>query len=225
MFKLFKRRWNGVAGDRFVDRYTRQQSIQADFGLARKRLTSIPSDFVALALHFGEELSDTPEARARIERFVLQLSRRVDVYLIEPLIDASKGPMAGVASAPRVHRLPPEIRPSEMLGIQSDLIGASRSLVASLGGMSLLGQALGRPTIAVRDGQGPLGPAAREMAMARADPQGAPSHVVGLDQLDALVPLLGEPEPLLVESIPGAIAITSVTAGLREAQRPAAAQS
>jgi hypothetical protein len=190
MFKLFKRRWTGLAGDSFVDRYTRIQSIQADPNAVAKRLGRLPADYVAVNFHFGEALPDTPANRAAVERFVRRLSQEIDVFLVETLIDAQSGPMAGLQSGPRIHRMPDGVRPSEILGVQSGLIAGARALVGTHGGMTWLGQALGRTAIGVRAHADQRSEGARELALGKPDPDGGDIHVIGLEQLERLVPAL-----------------------------------
>ena len=191
MFKLFKRRWSGLAGETFVSRYTRLQSIGAEVRDATKRLGALPSDYVAVDFRFSEALPDTPQSRALVRRFVLKLSQAVDVFLIEPPLDAESGPMAGIGPEPRIHRIEKEIRPSEILAVQSGVIAGARAFVGTFGAMSYLGQALGRTVIGVKARDGQVASGERELAMIRPDPACRDLHLVDLEALEALIPALG----------------------------------
>jgi hypothetical protein len=207
MFKLFKRRWTGVAGDTFLARYTRQQPIGASRYAAEKRLGSLPHDYVALDFRFGPAVPDTPANREAITRFVLQLSQHSDVFLIEPVIDAQAGPMAGIGPDPRIHRIDREVRPSEILAVQSAIIAGSRALVGTFGPMSCLGQALGRTTIGVKAQDGVIDPGLEELAMVPPDPEAGPLHVVGLESLDQLVPGLSARGAPALDGVLAAVAL------------------
>jgi hypothetical protein len=191
MFKLFKRRWSGLAGDTFVIRYTRLQSIGREVAPATKRLGELPRDYVAVDFRFSQALPDTPRNRDLILRFVQRLSQDVDVFLLEPAIEPERGPLAGIGSGPRLHRIEKEIRPSEILAVQAGVIAGARAYVGTFGPMSYLGQALGCPTIAVKAADGPASSGERELQMIRPDPDAAPLHVIALEQLEALIPGLG----------------------------------
>jgi hypothetical protein len=190
MFKLFKRRWSGLAGDTFVTRHTRAQPIGAGTSAAEKRLGPLPADYVAVSLWFGDALPDTPENRELATRFILQLSQACDVFLLEPCIDPQSSPMALVGPDPRIHRIDAEIRPSEILAVHSGVIAGARAFVTTSGAMAHLGQALGRTVAAVSAADGRLGAGERELGMIAPDPGAGPIYPVGLDQLDALVPAL-----------------------------------
>lgn len=191
MFKLFKRRWTGLAGDTFVARHTRLQPIGSDVGAAEKRLGALPRDYVAVDLHFSDALPDTPHNRALITGFILQLSQDIDVFLIEPGLPDANGPMAQIGQDPRIHRIDKEIRPSEILAVQSGIIAGARAFVGTFGAMSYLGQALGRATLGVKARDGQLSSGERELAMALADPTGGALHLIDLEELEALIPALG----------------------------------
>jgi hypothetical protein len=213
MFKLFKRRWSGLAGDTFVSRYTRLQSIGREVGPAIKRLGELPKDYVAVDFRFSEALPDAPRNRDLILRFVQRLSQDVEVFLLEPAIGPELGPLAGIGSGPRLHRIDKEIRPSEILAVQAGVIAGARAYVGTFGPMSYLGQALGCPTIAAKATAGPPPSGERELQMIRPDPDAAPLHVIALEQLEALIPALGGGEgfsPALVEVL-AAAAAPSVT--------------
>lgn len=223
LFKLFKRRWSGLAGDTFTSRYTRLQAIGAERSAAEKRLGPLPADYVALAFQFGPALPDTPANRERVARFILQLSQQTDVFLIEPAIDRDKGPMAAVGPDARIHRIEREVRPSEILAVQSGIIAGARALVGTFGPISYLGQALGRTTIGVTAEDGETTQGLRELAMIQADPDGGPLHVVGLDTLDRLVPALAAPGRLALEAILAAAALTPAAAAKPKARARAGA--
>ena len=190
MFKLFKRRWTGLAGDTFVGRYTRLQPIGAETAAAVKRLGPLPADYVAVNLGFGEALPDTPANREGVRRFILQLAEACDVYLVEPCFDAERSAMAELGAHPRIHRIDPQIRPSEILAVQSGVIAGARAFVGTFGAMSYLGQALGRTVVAIRTADGQEGPGERELGMVAPDPGAGPIHLVELGQLEALIPAL-----------------------------------
>ena len=192
MFKLFKRRWVGLAGDSFVDRQTRIQSASPDRGPAEKRLGALPADYVAVNFHFSEELPDTPRNRALVTGFIKRLAEKVEVFLIEPAIDADKGPMADIPTGPRVHRIEQQIRASEILGVQAGVISGSRACVGTFGGMTYLAQALGKAAVGVRAPDATPSEASRELTMIRPDPDGGSIHLIGLDEVDQMIPALAD---------------------------------
>jgi hypothetical protein len=226
MFKLFKRRWTGLAGDTFVDRYTRLQSIGTDIAAAEKRLGALPEHYVAVAFHFSRALPDTPANRAAIVRFVTALAESVELFLIEPAIDPELGPLAAVGPHQRIHRINREIRASEILAVQAGVIAGSAGLVGTLGPMSYLGQALHRPTVGVMAADGELSPGERELGLVRPDPDAGPIHAVRLEALDALIPALAQPrvEDREIEGVLAAGALApAVAAGPAKARQRAPA--
>jgi hypothetical protein len=190
LFRLFKRRWSGLAGDPFVSRYTRLQSIGRDTRPAVKRLGELPRDYVAVDFRFTEALPDTPRNRAAVTGFVQLLSQVTDVFLLEPAIEAELGPLARIDPGPRIHRIEREIPASEILAVQSGVIAGASAYVGTFGPMSYLGQALGCPTIAVRAAEGQASPGEQELQMIRPDPAAAELHVIALEHLEGLIPVL-----------------------------------
>ena len=218
MFKLFKRRWTGLAGDTFVTRYTRVQSIGSDISTAQKRLGALPRDYVAVDFHFSEALPDTPHNRDLITRFILQLSQDVDVFLLEPGLADEQGAMAQIGPDPRIHRVDKEIRPSDILAVQSGVIAGARAFVGTFGAMSYLGQALGRPTVGVTAREGQTSSGERELAMIQPDPAGGALHLVSLDEIEALIPALGG-ATADAQALAGAVAAAALS-GLEAKARP-----
>lgn len=213
LFKLFKRRWVGLAGDSFVDRYTRLQPIDADVGAAEKRLGPLPADYVAVNFAFSEELPDTAANRDLVTGFIRRLAEQVPVFLIDPLVDADRGPMASIEPGPRVHRIEKEIRPSEILAVQSGVIAGARALVGVYGGMTYLAQALGVLAVGVRAPDAVAAEATAELSMIRPDPEGGELHMIGLEQLDQLIPALaGAPKAGRAAALKAAAAAAAISA-------------
>jgi hypothetical protein len=127
--------------------------------------------------------------------------------------------MAEVGRDPRIHRIERDIRPSEVLAVQSGVIANARVFVGSFGAMSYLGQALARTVIAVKAGDGVIGSGERELAQVPPDPAAGPIHLVELEQLATLIPALAADAP------PGAPALEGLLAAAALSSSPAPAKS
>jgi hypothetical protein len=178
-------------------------------------MVSLPRDYVALDFRFGPAMPDTPANRDAITRFVLQLSQQSDVFLIEPAIDAQAGPMAAIGPDPRIHRIDREVRPSEILAVQSAIIAGARAMVGTFGPMSCLGQALGRITIGVRAPDGVIEAGLEELAMVPPEPESGTLHLVGLEALEQLVAALATPGAPELDGILASVALAPPPARAR----------
>lgn len=225
LFKLFKRRWGGIAGDTFVERYTRLQPVDSSPDAALKRLGALPPDYVAVNFHFSDELPDTASNRAMVTGFIDRLAEVVDVYLIEPCIDPEMGPMADIRTGPRVHRIEQTIRPSEILGVQSGIIAGARALVGTFGGMTYLAQALGREAVGVRASDAKPSQGTEELGMIRTDPAGGGLRIVELDHVDQLIPALAGASAEARAAALGAAAATIAVSGAQGRSRRLAAET
>ncbi len=190
MFKLFRRRWNKLAGENFLHQYTRVEPVNIDLRPAAKRLGALPPRYVAAAFHAGDELPDTLESRALVEGLVRTLARKVDVMLIEPADDPTASLTSDIPTAGRVRRLDGQVRPNEFLAVQSAVIAGAEALVGTFGGMTFVGQAQGVRSIGFRSRRVKPSSGVEELTAIRPDPDGGRIDVVDIEDAEALVPWL-----------------------------------
>ena len=110
----------------------------------REPLAGLPADYVAVKAYFNEVLPGTEENRAFFRSVIERLAERTDVVLLSTglLVDDHE---EWATAHERVHPIEHLLRPEDNLAVQTQIIAASRGLVATYGGFSYLGSVPRRP--------------------------------------------------------------------------------
>jgi hypothetical protein len=146
MYRLFTLFWSGQRPMSFLDAHTRYEPIIAPAILEAGRL---PREYVAVKFYSARSLPNTPDVRRMLVWFVESLAERTHVVLLDTglLLDEHADYPFGATS--RVISAKPWMKPTDNLGVQTQIIAGARAFVGTCGSVAWLAPMLGVNTSAV----------------------------------------------------------------------------
>lgn len=146
MYRLFGLFWSGQRSLGFLDRHTRYERVEAADMVP---LPELPEAFVAVKFYAARSMPDTPAVRTLLARQVVALAEHVPVVLLDTGLVLDEHADYELACSGRVMSARPWMRPSNNLGVQTQIIARARAFVGTCGSVAWLAPMLGVDTAAL----------------------------------------------------------------------------
>jgi len=146
MYRLFSLFWSGQRPMSFLDAHTRYEPIIAPAVLEEGRL---PREYVAVKFYAARSLPDTPDVRRQLAWFVESLAERTNVVLLDTGLVLDEHADYPFGASTRVISAKPWMKPTDNLGVQTQIIAGAQAFVGTCGSVAWLAPMLGVNTSAV----------------------------------------------------------------------------
>ena len=146
MYRLFSLFWSGHRSQSFLDSRTRFAPIAPPRIIDANQL---PPDYVAVKFYAARSLPDTPEIRHTLRWFVENLAERTNVVLLDTGLVLDEHADYAFDVSRRVVSARPWMRPTENLGVQTQIIAGAKAFIGTCGSVAWLAPMLGVDTSAV----------------------------------------------------------------------------
>jgi hypothetical protein len=146
MYRLFEPFWFQRAPITLVEAFTQFVKIPPQEPWALRQ--QLPERYVAAKFYGNSALPDTAENRAFIASFLSELTRHVDVVLLNTGVRFDDHEDIPPQLRGRVHSIEHLMRPDDNLAVQTQVIRHAEGFVGTYGGFSYLAPLCGTDTLA-----------------------------------------------------------------------------